>query len=227
MRWRDMATDNWTYLTTRGEEATVTGVGAGRTFEWQVRAVSALDNSSEWVDGPDVLIQAYQGHVTVFFGASEPVGITALPVAERDLWFESDDTDDLHIYSAGAWTDISTGTNVDGRRFGLGDSASTGRGHTVVFYSPSLTPPTNDFLPWGNLLVGYLWAETDRPGFINRWNGSAWVPYFLGGSTTPVTGGGGGVGYERAFALATRTFDPANPLGQPSNSWGLPEPRFC
>ena len=210
-------TGDWDYLSTRNGQALVSGVGAGQILEWAVRAVTPLGNTSAWASGPDVSIQAYDGHVTVFFGASPPVGRTALPVADRDLWFESDDTNDLHIYQAGAWVDSSS-AQVDFNRFGGGDSVVTARGHTVIFYSPTTNPPTNDFLTWGNLLVGYLWFFTDRPGTIYRWDGNAWVPHAVG--TPAAVSASGGAGFERTFARAARGIDPGNLLIQPDNSWG-------
>ena len=212
VRWRDADADDWSYLTTRGEGAQLTGIGAGRTLTWQLRSVSSIGNTSEWVNGPSITIQAYDGHITIYFQANQPSG-----GVRNDLWFETDDDHELHVHDGTTWVPAGS-TDVDFAGFGGDDVVVTTRGFTIAFYAPSTFPPTDDSLPSGNLMPGYLWFATDRPGTSYRWNGSVWVIRSIGVSTGAPVGGQDGVGLETIYARTDGAALAANQ--QPLDTWG-------
>lgn len=88
-----------------------------------------------------------------------------------DIWFDSDNNNELKQWNGSAWVSVRDGTIAIAQS--AANAAQTTADGKNKIYRQGTTPS-------GSFAVGDLWFDTANDNRIARWDGSSWVAYGLG-----------------------------------------------
>ena len=135
-------------------------------------------------DPPQIRVQqgdSNTGTPKTFVQASAPANTVANPLRRGDIWFDSDDNNQMYRWNGTTWASV---------RDGLATAALNAANAKIQTYVQSSAPYSSGGT------VGDLWVDTGNGSMLKRWDGSAWqdaesflTDYWTNNGRTEVKGG--------------------------------------